>query len=231
MTDVKIKNLTYTYPDGRTGLDDINIEITKGMKLALLGGNGSGKTTLLLHLNGLLDGRGEITVFGMKRKKSSIKEIRRRIGFLFSDVHHHFIMPDLLNDVMLGMSGMNMSVQSKKENASAWIDKFGLSDYSRCSPLELSSGEMKRAAMAGIMASDPGMLVLDEPLNNIDKKNSLMLLNILSSIDLSMIIATHRSIVAENLATHIAVMHDGQISEPYEKKEALKMNKVKNLLF
>ncbi len=219
MKSLVIKNLNYRYPDGTDALREAALAIERGSRLALLGGNGSGKTTLLLHIAGLLDGDGFIEVMGVERSKKTIEEIRRRVGLLFSQVEYQFIMPDLLNDIMLSLSPFPLSVEEKREQALQWLRRFNLEQYQYKSPLDLSSGEMKRAALAAIVSRGPDILLLDEPLNNLDKRNSMIIIDLLRSFESSMIIATHRRIIVEELATHIAVMEDGRITGMYENNE------------
>jgi cobalt/nickel transport system ATP-binding protein len=231
MNALVIKNLEYQYPDGRYGLRGVDFTIGDGNRVALIGSNGSGKTTLLLHVIGLLDGDGYIEVMGIKRTKKTIKEIRKRVGFLFSQVEYQFIMPDLLNDIMLSFSETSLTRELKKENALQWLENLNLTQYSDRSPLDLSSGEMKRAALAAILSRDPDILLLDEPLNNLDKHNSMILIEILKSLKNTMIFATHRRLLAEQLSTHIAIMEGGRITGFYKKEDGLKLGSEKDLLF
>lgn len=221
-----IRDLHFHYRDGRTGLNGLSLECDAGSKVCLVGRNGSGKTTLLLHINGLLNGKGYIEVCGIKRSRETMKEIRRKTGLLFSQVEHHFIMPELFSDILLG---------TEKGTDEYWkameiIGYFSLSAYRGKNPLELSSGEMKRAALAGILARQPELLLLDEPLQNLDRENSGKLLAILASLDVTMLIATHSRFLVENIADYVAVMDSGGITGFYAKKEALRQKEVKDLL-
>jgi cobalt/nickel transport system ATP-binding protein len=231
MTALIIKNLCYSYSEGRIALDNASIEIDAGMRVALIGKNGSGKSTLLLHIACLLDGDGYIEVMGIRRSRNTVGDIRNSIGFLFSQVEYQFIMPDLINDVMLGMTTGSMTKLEKIEKAKDWLASFDLAQYHDRSPLELSSGEMKRAALAGVMAKQPSLLLLDEPLNNLDRHNSEILINILKAQSATMLIATHNRFIVEELATHIAVMEKGRITAFHDRAHGLKMNTVSELLF
>ncbi len=226
-----IRQLNYTYPHSRSGLREINLEVPAGMRLALVGKNGSGKTTLLLHIVGLLDGSGHMEIAGLERKGGNMAEIRRRVGFLFSQVEYQFIMPDVLNDVLLGVRRDGASGEEALEEARRWLSRFGLEKYQGSSPLELSSGEMKRAALAGILASGPRLLLLDEPLNNLDRENSLALIASLKSLETTMILSTHRDLLVRELATHVALMEEGTIAGIYPRREALKRRDITALLF
>jgi len=218
---ITIRNLSFSYPDGKQALDNISLEIAPSSRLILAGPNGSGKSTLLLHLNGLLDGTGDISVAGLDRTRRNMGAIRKRIGYLFSQVEYQFIMPDLLNDVMLSVPENVSDTGRRKKLAMAWLEKLGLEGYADRSPLELSSGEMKRAALAGILARQPKVILMDEPLNNLDKASSMQLLDILASLEQTMVIATHRRLVAEECGTHVAFMKNGRIEKVMEAEQAL----------
>ncbi len=221
-----IRDLCFNYSDGRTGLDGVSLECDAGTKVCLVGRNGSGKTTLLLHINGLLDGKGYIEVCGIKRSRKTMKQIRGKTGLLFSQVEHHFIMPELFSDILLGTEAGTAEYRKAMEI----IEYFDLFRYRGRNPLELSSGEMKRAALAGILARQPELLLLDEPLQNLDRENAERLLSILASLDVTMVIATHSRFIVENIADHVAVMDAGKITGFYMKRDALKRKDIRNLL-
>ncbi|MCL1865451.1 MAG: energy-coupling factor ABC transporter ATP-binding protein [Spirochaetes bacterium] len=229
MDALVIKNLSYSYLDGKIALSNVNLTIQEGHRVALIGENGSGKSTLLLHINGLLDGQGFIEVMGIRRAKKNIKAIRHSIGCLFNPVEYQFIMPDLAHDIMISLPE-HLSDKEKYNAALQWLKKFNLEQYATSSPLELSSGEMKKAALAGILAREPAFLLLDEPLNNLDRASAFEILKLLSLMTQTMLIATHRCIVAEKLATHVAVMKNGSITGYYNVKKALSLKEVKELL-
>jgi len=229
--DIYVHDLSYRYPDGRLALDSVHMQVVPASRLVLAGPNGSGKSTLLLHLNGLLDGPGEISIAGLPRTRKNMGAIRKRIGYLFSQVEYQFIMPDLLNDVMLSVPDVIADLEQRKHIAMGWIAKLGLQHYANRSPLDLSSGEMKRAALAGILAREPEVILMDEPLSNLDRKSSMMLIDILSSLKQTMVIATHREIIARECATHIAFMREGRVDEVMPVTDALATPAADEVLF
>ncbi len=231
MKALVVRNLMYSYPDGRKALDGVNLELDEGMRVCLAGKNGSGKTTLFLNIDGLLDGDGFIAVGGIERSARTMTRIRRYVGFLFSEVEHQFIMTDLLNDVILSVGDEAPGVEAKKECAMEWLERFDLERHADRNPLDLSTGEMKRAALAGVLARRPGLLLLDEPLGGLDRENGEKLAAMLCTLPTTMLIATHRRFMVDEVATHVAVMEEGRINGFYEKKKALRRKDVVDLLF
>ena len=231
MNALTVKNLFYRYPSGEEALRGVDLEIPRGSKTALVGKNGSGKTTLLLHVNGLLDGDGYIEVMGIVRGHGTIAQIREKTGFLFGQTEYHFIMTDLLRDVMLGIVDETLSLREKRERAMEWLAFFGLERHAYRSPLELSTGEMKRAALVGVLAKKPELLMLDEPLNGLDRESADNLVLLLGSLPVTIIMATHRLFLVETLATHVAVMEDGIVTQFLPVKNALKHKDVRALLY
>jgi len=231
MNALVVKSLVYRYPSGREALRGVDLEIPLGSRTALVGKNGSGKTTLLFHVNGLLDGDGHIEVMGITRSSGAMAAIRDKTGFLFGQHEYHFIMTDLLRDVMLGITDESLTLREKRDRALEWLAYFGLERYANQSPLELSGGEMKRAALAGVLAKKPELLMLDEPLGGLDRVSAEELVNILKSIPATIIIATHRLFLVKALATHVAVMHEGRVILFLPVKEALNCKEVRQLLF
>ncbi|HON78648.1 MAG TPA: ABC transporter ATP-binding protein [Spirochaetota bacterium] len=228
---IHIENLTYEYPDGYPALRGVTLNVEKGMRMALAGKNGAGKSTLLLHIAGLLDGEGVIEVAGLRRSPKTIAAIRNRIGFLFSQVEYQFIMPDVLNDVMLGVSKKQPPADDASAAAMEWLRRFDIEKYARRNPLDLSSGEMKRAALAGIMSGEPDILLMDEPLNNLDRENSQVLVNLLRDQDTTMLFSTHRDFLVTELATHCAVMEEGRITMVLTGNEFKKSRALRDLVF
>ena len=230
MKSIIIKNLNYSYPDGKVALKDVSLEIEEGMKVALIGSNGSGKTTLLLHLCGLLDGKGYIEVAGIERTKKNMPFIRKKTALLLNRAEYNFIMPDLLNDVILSIPASIKNKEERKEKALEWLKRFSIEKYAKSNPMDLSSGEMKKGALAGIFAMEPEVVLLDEPLSNLDRPACIEVIKILSSMKQTALIATHSRIIAEKLATHVAVIEEGEIKGLFPKDKALLMDEVNNLL-
>ncbi len=112
MKIIEIRDLNFTYPDGRKALEGINIEVSEGETLGIIGPNGAGKTTLLLHLNGILCGEGLVKVLGMNMSSGNLKDIRSNIGLVFQDPDSQLFCPTVFDDVAFGPLNLKLAHQS-----------------------------------------------------------------------------------------------------------------------
>ncbi len=205
-----IHHVSYIYPDGTAALSDISFTIEHGEKIALIGNNGSGKSTLLYLLGALLlPSKGSISLEGIALSRTTKSALRKNVGMLFSQVEYQFIMPDCLNDVMLSIR--EGTKEERKEQAMQYLRHVNLDAYFNHNPLFLSSGQMKRAALASVLAKKPALLLLDEPLASLDKPSSRAVLDILTSHTIAMLFATHSRHAVESLAQRVIVLDGGCI--------------------
>lgn len=176
---IKIENLTHIYMQGTpfeaTALQNINLEIDDGEFVGLIGHTGSGKSTLIQHLNGLLKPTsGTITVNDIRIDKDSrnLKEVRRQVGLVFQYPEHQLFEETVYQDIAfgprnLGLSAEEIDVRVKEAMALVGLDFDSLKDRS---PFELSGGQRRRVAIAGVIAMKPKILILDEPTAGLDPR-------------------------------------------------------------
>ena len=195
---VRLDGLAYQYPDGRRALDGVDLTIAPGESAALVGPNGAGKSTLLLHLNGLLPGRRALG----RRPRPSVwidgldasadgAAVRRKVGLLFQDPDDQLFSTTVLEDVAFGPLNLGMSRDEARRRALECLDRVGLVDAADRPPHHLSFGERKRACLAGILACDPTVLVLDEPTANLDPRARRRFIELIRSLPATKLIATH----------------------------------------
>jgi len=189
---VKIEGLTYTYPDGNRALEGVNLEVKKGERWAVLGPNGAGKSTLLHLIAGLkrpASGSVEVPGRGIegKRRKGNIPGV----GILFQDPDDQLIMPTVEEDVAFGPLNIGLSADEVEKRVEWALKQTEMWEYRKRVPHHLSIGEKKRAAIAGVLAMKPDVLLLDEPTANLDPLARERLLNLLSTLEITLIIATH----------------------------------------
>ena len=178
-----VRNLTYCHDDGTKALDDVSLQLEEGENLALLGPNGSGKTTFLLNVNGTLNGSGTIRVTGLEVTKQNLLEIRRRVGIVFQNADEQLFMPTVLEDVMFGPLNLGWSAAEAERRAVQTLRNVGISgDLLRRPPFNLSAGEKRRVALAGVLVMEPQLLLLDEPTTSLDPPGQRALLELIESL-------------------------------------------------
>lgn len=208
---ISVENLSYRYDDGTLALDAVNFQLYPNESVALLGANGSGKTTFALHLNGLLTGEGRVAVGGLPVEKKNLREVRRKIGFLFQHPDEQLFMPTVVEDVAFGL--LNLGYDPKLAEASALdaLDRVGMPATAERAPYHLSAGEKRRVALAGILAMNPDILILDEPASYLDPPGQRELVQLLSGLRQAKLIITHESWIARSLATRAVFFRSGKI--------------------
>ncbi|HUT26626.1 MAG TPA: ABC transporter ATP-binding protein [Methanomassiliicoccales archaeon] len=225
---ISLKNVRFEYPGRHLALDDVSLEVAEGERVALIGPNGAGKSTLL-HLMAALDfpQAGEVIVAGRKVERKGAAETRKQVGFLFQDPDDQVFMPSVWEDVAFGPLNMGLPEEEVRHRVEKALEESGASHLSKRVPQNLSLGEKKRVAVAGLLSMSPPVLLLDEPTANLDPQGRRDLLNILSGLKQSMVIATHDLALAFELADRAVVLNkkvlfDGSIHELVKMPEVLK---------
>ena len=224
---LEISNLTYEYPDGYKALNEISFDLEEGDSLGILGPNGAGKTTLILHLNGILgELDGSIKLNNVEFVEDNLAEIRKTVGVVFQDPDDQLFMPTVLEDVMFGPKNFGFSEEASKENAEEALKMVGMNDYQEKAPHHLSFGQKRKVAIASVLASKPQLLVLDEPSSNLDPSSRRELIDILLSLEISIVLVTHDLPMALEICPKIIVVNSGLITENGKTIDLLTNNKV-----
>ena len=209
---IAVEGLSYRYPDGTAALSDIDLHIHAGERVALLGPNGAGKTTLVLHLNGIhMAQSGSVAVSGTLIEKDTVMEARRRVGIVFQDPDDQLFMPTIADDVAFGPQNLGLAGDELVARVDEALDAVDIRDLAERSPSHVSFGQKRRAAIAGVLAMRPDIIVLDEPTANLDPAARRELTGVLDSLDVTQLIVTHDLLYALELCPRSIIIDDGSI--------------------
>ncbi len=209
---IEVTGLRYRYDDGTPALQGVDFHLDAGESVALLGANGSGKTTFVLCLNGLLLGQGSVRVCGLSVEKVNVIQIRRKIGIVFQDSESQLFMPTVLEDVTFGLLNQGMNGPEAVERAREALRQVGVEASAGKAPYHLSAGEQKRVAIAGILAMQPEILVLDEPTTFLDPPGQRSLVQLLGKLPQAKLIVTHDIALARAVCSRAVFFERGKIA-------------------
>jgi cobalt/nickel transport system ATP-binding protein len=210
MTILDIKDLHYTYPDGRHTLNGVNLSIDSGERIAILGPNGAGKTTLALHLNGIRRAdSGTITVDGLALEDASLATIRKTVGLVFQNPDDQLFMPTVEEDVAFGPANLGIPESELAKVVAKALALVGAEGMEHRVPHHLSGGERRRIALATVLAMEPDILVLDEPTSGLDPASRRELIGVLSGLPMAQVVITHDLPFALELCPRSTIMSEG----------------------
>jgi len=208
---VEITDLCYSYDDGRLALDHASLKISGGEKVALVGPNGAGKTTLLLHLNGILRGSGCVRIGTDELNDHNLKRIRARVGLSFQSPDDQLFSNSVYDDIAYGLVYQGLPAQIIKEKVVEALMLVGMSGCEQRSPYHLSLGEKKKVALATVLVMQPDVLVLDEPSAGLDPRGRRGIIDLLSGLSQTLLVATHDLAMVKEICPHTIVMDAGRI--------------------
>ncbi|SHJ96226.1 energy-coupling factor transport system ATP-binding protein [Geosporobacter subterraneus DSM 17957] len=220
-----VENLTHIYnpnsPFETTALKDVSFQIEKGDFIGLIGHTGSGKSTLIQHLNGLLkasSGKIYVNDFEITKKDVKLREIRQKVGLVFQYPEHQLFEETIYKDVAFGPINLGLSQEEADQRVREAIQLVGLSfeDVKERSPFELSGGQRRRVAIAGVVAMRPEVLILDEPTAGLDPKGRDEILdqikNLHNRYKMTVVLVSHSMEDIARLVDKIIVMHKGTVA-------------------
>ena len=215
MNAVEVIDLSYRYPDQTVALQRLTFAIAPGECVALLGPNGSGKSTLLLHLNGILPektaGDGGVKIFGEPISPKNLAAIRRQVGLVFQDPDDQLFCPTVQEDVAFGPQQLGLSPAAIRDRVEKSLGEVGLGGFGQRSTHHLSHGDKRRVCLAGVLACEPAILVLDEPTSDLDPRGRREFKALLRQIPATKVIATHDLELAVELCPRAIILDRGEI--------------------
>ncbi|MBD9579189.1 ABC transporter ATP-binding protein [Pseudomonas sp. PDM23] len=221
---ISIRNLSHSFGDWPV-LHDINLEL-KEQRIAFIGANGNGKSTLARMLNGLLiPQQGDVVVNGVEVRRHPV-QARQRVGFIFSDADSQIIMPTVAEDVALGLRRFGYDKLRTQREVDALLARFGLQEHGEHSAHLLSGGQKQMLALASVLATQPQILICDEPTTLLDLHNVEIFVDTLRRLEQQVILLTHQLEIIEDFDRVVVidrgrVFYDGPPAEAVSRYRAL----------
>ena len=222
----RLEHLSHQYSDGTIALNDISLNFEHGDRIALLGTNGSGKTTLLNHLNGILKPSSGKIYFEDKQLEydsKSLLQLRRRVGYVFQDPNDQLFAPTVKQDVAFGPLNLGQSPEQVKKVVDDALKIVGMSEFTEKPPHFLSLGQKKRVALAGVLAMQPEVIIMDEPTSNLDPRATSEILHLLLQLNkesgITLLLATHDVDMVPLFANKMYILNKGQLVSEGEPKK------------
>lgn len=212
---LEVKNIKYSYNKDYQALKGVSLKVEKGEMVALLGKNGAGKSTLFLHLNGIYEpDEGKVFIDGeeLKYDKKSLLKFRQKVGIVFQNPDDQIFAPTVEEDVAFGPLNLKLPMEEVQKRVTESLARVGMSGFEKKAPHHLSGGQKKRVAIAGILAMQPEIMVLDEPTAGLDPqgvRDLSALLKELNDEGITIIISTHEVDLVPNYAKRVFVLVDG----------------------
>ncbi|MCR8432644.1 MAG: energy-coupling factor ABC transporter ATP-binding protein [Crenarchaeota archaeon] len=203
------ENLRYVYPDGTVGIDNASLFIEEGEKVALIGPNGCGKSTLLMLFAGLLrPTSGTLKIFGRNVSKENYEFFRKNTGILFQNPDDFLFNPTVLDELLYTPINMGMSYEEAMSLAIRYAKEFEIEHILEKQPFRLSGGEKKRVALACVLMLRPKLLLLDEPMNNIDGKTKRKIIDVLKTYENTLVVSTHETHYLDDIVNKVIVFSE-----------------------
>ncbi len=237
---ISFKNVTHVYPGVKRkeftmALENISLDINSQNEfIAIVGKTGSGKSTLIQHMNALmLPTKGTVQIFDniitpKKRKNPKLKNVRKRVGFVFQFPEYQLFEETVLKDIMFAPLNFGMKKQEAEARAKEIAKQLNITHLLKKSPFNLSGGQMRKVAIAGILSYDPDILLLDEPTRGLDPKGQVEIMELFHKIHKetgkTIVLITHDMDLVYQYATRVIVLNDTKITYDGDKVELFKTN-------
>lgn len=229
---INVKNLTYKYANGgeKKALDNVSLSIKRGTWTSIVGHNGSGKSTLARSIDGLMTfSDGAITVDGITLSDDTVWDVRKRIGMIFQNPDNQFVGATVEDDVAFGLENLGVETAQMHSIVANVLKKVRMTDFKERQPDQLSGGQKQRVAIAGVLASKPKIIILDEATSMLDPQGRHEIIELINEIhrenNLTVLSITH-DVSEAMLSDHVVVLNDGKVVENGAPKDVFKDNEM-----
>jgi cobalt/nickel transport system ATP-binding protein len=210
---LEVRNLRFSYPDGRKAVNNISFTIQHGESVGIIGANGAGKSTLLMLLLGVLfPEQGEVKVDDVQVTKNTLSMIRQKLGMVFQDPDDQLFMTTVYDDVAFGPRNYKLDEKEVESRVLRALELVGIPHLKDRAPYKLSGGEKRCAAIAAVLSMQPEVLIMDEPTAALDPKSRRRVMRLLNSFEHTKIITSHDLDMVFETCKRVIVIKDGKIS-------------------
>ncbi|NBG87101.1 energy-coupling factor ABC transporter ATP-binding protein [Isachenkonia alkalipeptolytica] len=215
MEGISVSKMSYTYQGEQPALKNVSFNVTSGKKLAILGANGSGKSTLIQHFNGLiLPQKGTVKIREDFVEKKNLKTLRQKVGIIFDQPDDQILASTVWEDVAFGPRNLRLAEEEVQHRVKKALKQMEIEELGEFSPYELSLGQKKKVAIAGVLAMKPEILVFDEPFSGLDpgsREGLKKALDTLHGRGHTLIFTTHNVDIAYQWADQLLILKEGQV--------------------
>jgi cobalt/nickel transport system ATP-binding protein len=210
---IQVRNLSYTYPGGRRALDALSFEVANGESVAVVGPNAAGKTTLFLCLAGVLPAtRRSILLAGLDPTDPvQRRQLPAKLGIVFQNSEDQLFNTTVLDDVAFGPLNLGLPEDEVRKRVAEALNRVGLSGSEERVPFHLSGGEMRRVALAGVLAMRPDVLLLDEPSMHLDPRGRREFIRLVNGLEVTKVIASHDLELVLQTCRRALILDDGRL--------------------
>ena len=229
---IEFKDVSFSYERGKPVMEHLSFRIERGESVGLIGANGAGKSTVMKLLLGLISGEGEVLVDGTPVQKTTLAEIRRKLGFVLQNSDHQMFMPTVYEDMMFAPLNYGVSRDEAEQRVDEVLRRLGVEDLKYRHNHRISGGEKRMAAIATILAMEPEAILMDEPTAALDPYNRRIVINTIRTLQQTKLITSHDLDMILDTCERVILISDGRIvadgpaSEILYDKELLEANRM-----
>jgi len=231
-TIIEVSNLSYSYSPETEILKNISFALFQEDSLGIIGPNGAGKTTLLYALTGLIETKGKIIIDNILLSKKNIREIRKKISFVFQNPDDQLFMQNVFEDIAFGLENLGLDKNQINNRVKLTLKKVGLADFGQRNAHHLSLGEKKKVCLASALVRESKIMFFDEPTNELDPFGKREFINYIDSIKSTKIIISHDINLIKKLCNKVIILNQkqikafGQTAEIIHNKELMEENRL-----